>query len=68
MDPTGFVLAVRRTNDELHSARPDAPVVNDQRSPRPSRIPRVRLSAAAVLHRLANKVEPPRVTECMPST
>jgi hypothetical protein len=54
MEPLGYVLAVRATTDHVLSARPDAPVVPDP-EPRPSA---VRIATAAVLRRLADRVEP----------
>ncbi len=68
MEPIAFILAVRRTRDDAQSALPDAPVIPDTPAPRPVRLARTRLSAASVLHKIADRVEPPRVQECMPST
>ncbi len=68
MEPIAFILAVRTTRHDAQSALPDAPVIPDLSTPRPVRLVRARLNAAAVLHKLANRVEPPVVQECMPST
>jgi hypothetical protein len=42
---------------ELHSARPDAPVVPDTPNPRPH-LRRTRTVTAAALHRVAHRVAP----------
>ena len=54
MDPLGYNLALGATRHHVLSARPDAPVVPDP-EPRPSA---VRAAAAALLRRLADRVEP----------
>lgn len=58
MEPVAFILAVRRTRDDAQSALTDAPIISDQPVPRPPRLVRTRVRAAAVLVSLANRVDP----------
>lgn len=61
-----YIQADHAQNALVYSARPDAPVVPD-RAPRRSRGEPVRLLAAGVLRRIADRVEPRRVSEpCEP--
>ncbi|WP_213451440.1 hypothetical protein [Rhizomonospora bruguierae] len=54
MDPLGYTMAVDATLRHVLSARPDAPQVTDP-PPRPHP---VRAATAALLRRLADRVEP----------
>jgi hypothetical protein len=55
LDPIAGQLALRQTRELAHSARPDA-VVRDDLAARTARPLRHR--AAAILHRLADRLEP----------
>jgi hypothetical protein len=57
MNPTGFIMAVRLTEREVMSARPDAPVVPDRRSARQP-MQQLRIATARTLRRTADRVEP----------
>ncbi|RKN51127.1 hypothetical protein [Micromonospora endolithica] len=63
--PTGYVLAVDAVLRHVNSARPDAPV----RPERPRAVPLAapRLAVAAVLRRVADRIQPapvPRAPRC----
>jgi hypothetical protein len=63
MEIVGFVVAHDAHRRYTHSAMPDAPVVDDGRSPealakRRQPIQRLRLSTARTLRRAANRLEP----------
>ncbi|MDH2413022.1 hypothetical protein [Nocardioides sp. CER19] len=55
-EPIAAYLAVRLTQQQVLSARPDAPVVPDK--PRPRRVRALRTTLAADLHRVAAWLEP----------
>jgi hypothetical protein len=55
-EPIAAYLAVRATQKQVLSARPDAPVVPYQ--PRPRRVRALRIGLAADLHRVAAWLEP----------
>jgi hypothetical protein len=63
MEPVAFVMSHNATHRFVHSAMPDAPVVDDGRSPealakRRQRVQNLRLSMARSLRRAADRVEP----------
>ncbi|MEH1100252.1 hypothetical protein [Micromonospora sp. CPCC 205561] len=57
--PTGFLLAVDAVHRHVNSARPGAPVRAER--PRAARLTPARLAAAALLRRLADRIQPPPV-------
>jgi hypothetical protein len=65
IDPTSMILADKSTRRHLTSARPHAPIQRS-RPPRQSRTAGIRLATAAILRRLANRVEPRTVASCKP--
>jgi hypothetical protein len=65
-DPTAMILATKAAQRQAESARPNAPVRPDR--PRRRWQPDgMRRRAATILHRLADRVEPPRVETCRAS-
>lgn len=60
IDPAAMILATRATHRELHSARPDAPVVAYRVARSASRTTRARTGLAVLLRRAARAVEPAR--------
>lgn len=54
--PSAFVTSIAAVSRELHSARPDAPVVPHVEPAH--RVHALRLAAARGLHRVASAVEP----------
>lgn len=69
LDPIAMNLASKATRRHANSARPDAPVRPDEARPPRHRLQadRPRLLIAAVLRRLANRIEPARLQACQPS-
>jgi hypothetical protein len=67
MEPLAIILATTATQAHALSAMPDAPV-QPPPAPRPSRTQPLRRTAAAVLHRLADLVEPRAVQAGQPAT
>jgi hypothetical protein len=65
-EPIAATLAVELTRRHAGSARPDAPVVPDQRT-RPARLVAARLRVAGSLRAAARWVEPSRANVCQPS-
>jgi hypothetical protein len=57
MNPIGIVIAHDLTKRHVNSAMPNAPVVADD-STRPGRFQDVRLAAASLLRKAADRVEP----------
>ena len=69
MDPIAMILAVDRTREHARSALPDAPLVpRETHVARARRRDDVRTATARWLHRIAERVEPPRQQECVPGT
>jgi hypothetical protein len=66
METTGIILAVSTARRHVLSARPDAPVVPEP-PPRTGRVDPARRGAAAVLRRLADRVEPRAAQPCQPA-
>ncbi|GAA4704384.1 hypothetical protein [Phytohabitans rumicis] len=66
LDPTAMILADKATRHHVMSARPAAPTA-PERPPR-QRAEGMRLAAAVVLRRLADRVEPRRVETCVPAS
>lgn len=65
-DLTSAHLALRLTAAQVHSARPDAPVVADP-GPRPAHAATLRTLLASELRAVARWVEPRRTNACQPS-
>jgi hypothetical protein len=70
MEPVAFVISRNSQRRFTHSAMPDAPVVDDGRSPealakRRQRVQNVRLSMARSLRRAADRVEPSCAPDCV---
>ncbi len=65
-EPTAANLAVELTRLSVESARPDAPVVSDERTRSP-RIATARLRVAGSLRSVARWVEPSPAKVCQPS-
>ncbi|MEO3746059.1 hypothetical protein [Plantactinospora sp. B5E13] len=64
MDYLSLHLAVGATERHVLSARPDAPVRDDQ--PRPVRLARIRQVTAGALHHIADRITPERTTRPAP--
>ncbi len=67
MEAVAFVMSSKAQHRFSHSAMPDAPVVDDGRSPealakRRQRVQNLRQSMARTLRRAADRVEPECVT------
>jgi hypothetical protein len=65
-EPTAAHLAVELTRRHVGSARPDAPIVSDERT-RPARTTAARVRLAGSLRAVAGWVEPRRAKVCQPS-
>ena len=65
-EPIAAALAVELTRRHVGSARPDAPVLSDERV-RPARIAGARLRLAGSLRAVAARVEPRPAKVCQPS-
>ncbi|MEV4623548.1 hypothetical protein AB0J74_33175 [Asanoa sp. NPDC049573] len=63
IDPSAFVQAINNTREHVNSARPQAPVVHDRERVQGRGDP-FRRSAAALLRRWADRVEPHRPRPC----
>ena len=64
-DPTAMILADKTSRRHMTSAQPKAPI-EPQRPVRRQRSDAGRLWAAAMLRRLATRVEPSAVRHCQP--
>lgn len=63
MEPVAFIMSSKAQHRIAHSALPNAPVVDDGRSPealakRRQRVQTLRLTMARTLRRAADRVEP----------
>lgn len=63
LDPTAMILADKATRRHVRSAEPNAPIEPD-RLPRMPRTDAGRLLVAAMLRRMAQRVEPRTVQNC----